>query len=838
MDGPTSATATSMWLRRCRISEAPYLTDTHYLTPPPRSELEAALRFSIARREWFRVNELLGQLRAGSVVISGGVLDVAMRDQLGGEGDCAQPPVGGSEGPRSRSPLVPHHNTAPHWGTTSAQGQHNTGGCRHSSSDCSDDERHLVPKSTNVSTYRTPLSAKQEMPAVLFPTPPPTGLMTRGTGGSIVVPASSLPACAPPPVLRFDHDSDWRTNVGGTTFLHSRPDHASSLKAQSAHHPHHLSSSVHQRGPQHLREDDTTTSAASSGTPLSSTAGPSQPRMYMAASSPSGSLSSTPHLSLAGFLADDHPTPHALVKRLLEYPHYDTNYSGPVATAVELGDVRCVRVLLRDARFDPNTGCPVRVAVTANRVECLDVLLSHPRINPNRGGALHQAVVQQKLWAVKALLENVNTQVNRYATGTSSTPLLAAIRACHASSISSSGGPVSAASLTAISSSEVDQPNITFQHPSTSLSNRYNSFLRQASPVDMVCSSLSDGGCTGTLMTSTRREVITEEEIARCLIQSPRVDTNKGFCATPLQLAAASGNVEVVRWLLSKPNTAPNRSIGLSPSPLEIAIEQDDPEVAKLLLSDPRIFVTEETVNRVEAANNIQMMQLISNLSQDMRIGYMWSMRCLVMVAFTTALWATTVCDFVFIAAASHLGVRTYPMMLVGVHVVGSVAATGALLRRRRFCGAVPWHLAVIPFLPLPETAMLSHVVRWLFADSQDVLFRQKLFEMCFLLAFVRGVVVLLPQCIVIAIAFVHGPHALHNYSAATLFFSVLALFVCGVTRMLRIPHSNKTTRGSVATTCTEGGARHRYRHGMMPTSTTVAVGTSAGGCSSRELAV
>ncbi|CUG06264.1 Hypothetical protein, putative, partial [Bodo saltans] len=77
-----SPDADAMRRRRRSVAAAPYVTDTHYKTPPPRSDLEAALRSALARKEWLRVNELLSQLRTLAVPISGGVLDVAMRTLL------------------------------------------------------------------------------------------------------------------------------------------------------------------------------------------------------------------------------------------------------------------------------------------------------------------------------------------------------------------------------------------------------------------------------------------------------------------------------------------------------------------------------------------------------------------------------------------------------------------------------------------------------------------------------------------------------------------------------------------------------------------------------------
>jgi hypothetical protein len=67
---------------------------------------------------------------------------------------------------------------------------------------------------------------------------------------------------------------------------------------------------------------------------------------------------------------------------------------------------------------------------------------------------------------------------------------------------------------------------------------------------------------------------------------------------------------------------------------------------------------------------------------------------------------------------------------------------------------------------------------------------RQRIFEVFFLLALIRGVTSLLPSSFILGTALVFGPRPLHSYSAAALFFSVVALLVCAVIRGLRIPVS------------------------------------------------
>jgi hypothetical protein len=845
--GRAPDTDATMRRRRHSVATAPYVTDTHYKTPPPRSDLEAALRIALVRKEWLRVNELLGQLRSAAVPICGGVLDVAMRTLL-----------------RINGEMVPLDDTM---ATSSAPSSLVREGSP-TSSDNSDDERQLVPKngSSSASSPSRLHYSMHSQPAGRAPSTAHTQMtLSRraSAGGLILVPASSLPPASIPTILQDSGGGDWG-NTFGSPMPTAKPiaNKSKSVKFN----PYTKMPFSNQQIPymQVNRGDgDTSTDGNSSTTPMSTPGGPHHVMMSGSApgsatlsvrngASPAGSLASTPHLSLAGFLADDHPTAHALITRLLEYPHYETSYCGPVAVAVELGDVGCVRVLLRDRRFDPNTGCPVRMAVCMNRIECMDLLLSHPRINPNRGAPLYNAVVQQKLWAVKALLDHPHTQVNRYATGASTTPLLAAIRGCSGSSaiasqpgsnslLNGSGVGVNLGG-TAPPAAADHQDDVIVVAPTTTLSNRHNSsFLRPNAsmsqqdvamgelPNSSLCGLTSRQGGTntstgagGSTSAGGLRSGISNnsgEDIARCVVQCSRVDINKGFAISPLQLAVSLGELEIARWILTKPNAAPNRAIGVWPTPLEIALEQSDAEMTHILLSDPRVYVTEEMVNQLEATNNLPILQLIASLSQDVRIGYVWSMRCLAVVAAAIALWASALCEVVFIAAASHMDVRSYSFWIVGLNVLSCVVAAASLLKRKRqndgMTNTVSWYLAVIPFAPIPESVMAAHIVRWLFSDTHDLYFRQKLFEVCYLLALVRGVCVLFPQCVVLSVAFAHAPTKLHSYAAATLFFNILALFVCCALRFLRIPRSPTAiaTEGGQFGTGIVQPQHRRYRH-------------------------
>lgn len=469
----------------------------------------------------------------------------------------------------------------------------------------------------------------------------------------------------------------------------------------------------------------------------------------------------------------------AVVASVLSFERLDTRYCGPAAVAVEEGDVESLQLVLRDYRFDVNTGCPLKLAIVLHREECFEILTRSHRVSPNRGAPLYYAVLHKNLKAVRALMEHSETLVNRYATGTSCTPLTAAIRMCQETAagsdaafvapaiFASSSGTVMLRNTSAPSSEGLD----TNVKDTARIAKENVSNIRAAG--EALHYHAAGGGATSALMSTASSSCMTTDreassscsvspkgqcdtkgrkqaqqrltasaptaeltgdlgtmlDIIRILINSPKVDVNKGFCMTPLQMAVHQRNTELVRLLLCRPNISPNRSIGLYPSPLEMSIEDDTPDVAKLLLGDPRVYVTEAMVNKLEELNNVPMLQLVTNNCSEMRMGMLWSLRCTFILITTILMWLVCICDIVFLFSSSANGQTATAAITLCLYIAGSAGVTILLAKRFASYSALSWYYGIPPLIPLAESMLLSHLWQWLFSDVRDLFVRERLFQ-------------------------------------------------------------------------------------------------------------
>lgn len=651
----------------------PYATDTNYRTPPAVSAEEESLRHAVLRSDFRKVESLLETFLAAKLVLGGGVLDLALRRR--NEPDLVSDGGDALVNCRNTSLSSPRRSPLAHRGSEA----HRTRPAHRMplDSEASDDDAEMK----EVSIKRGGLLGG------VFSSRRQSGLLDvhnaerKGPREEIVVPASSLPANQRPPAILCDSED-----------AHPSDDDAAGLMLR----PRGLVS------PQLLF-------SSSSSIPFSKTAG-----------------------GMDGTAVDDSVS---MFLSLLSYPHYNTCYCGPATVAVAEDRLQCLNMILRDVRFDPNTGCPLRVAVLKHRTACFEALMRCDRVNPNRGAPLLHAVDVGNVWAVRWLCDHPATQVNRYATGTSTTPLLCAIR-------------------------------------------RYAAVCRE------------DERSLDQQQFRSQQQLQQALDVLRCLVMCPRIDLNKGFYITPLQLAVESGLTDLTRLLLSRPNIIPNRAIGLHPAPLQIALEKEDYDALKILLADPRCYVTEEMMNSIEEQNNLSLLQLVVSHSQDLRMGTKWSLRCLAVLLLTTFLWAVNICSLALLLESAAFGKQRVAWLLLLFQSAGCCGVGYVLMRRRQPYTGIPWLVSLVPFAPLAESIAGIRIGRWLFTDVSDVVSRQRLFEVFFTVGLIRMILSVAPCALLhLVVACQLEYKALRGVSIVCLFFDALCLMCSVWVGTLRVPH-------------------------------------------------
>ena len=226
----------------------------------------------------------------------------------------------------------------------------------------------------------------------------------------------------------------------------------------------------------------------------------------------------------------------------------------------------------------------------------------------------------------------------------------------------------------------------------------------------------SSNGSTA-LLSAIRRN---DQQMACYLLSNLRVDPNKGFCCTPLQLAAQLGREECCQLLLARSSTAPNGVIGNLPSPLQLAVESENVEISRLLLTDTRIVVHDGVIDFLEANNKINLLQLLIS-TQHFRVGKLWSLRTGAFFCATFLLLLIFCFDLLFVILAAQTAAGLSVLL---IHCFSGMIAF--FFVKRKVASATSRLLPIVlPFFPLFEVSMLIAFVQNLVVARPDLTLRE-----------------------------------------------------------------------------------------------------------------
>ena len=255
-----------------------------------------------------------------------------------------------------------------------------------------------------------------------------------------------------------------------------------------------------------------------------------------------------------------------LSKTLILYTYTDFTpvQENPLVTAVLLGDVRLIKLLLLAPITDLNKGFPLVRAVENCGPEVVRLLAANSRINPNKGGALQKAVARD-MQTFEPVFANPRLNVNRLCGTVGSTALCEAI----------------------------EKRNI---------------------------------------------------PAVRLLLTHPKIEVNKGFFLTPLQVALSDPepSIAIVSMLLEKNSyyrrayggssgsslfVDVNRKLGESSSPLVMALEcaQTDIDILELLLQVENIVAdSKDVIRALEHRHDPAAEELFAKYGKLLKLGDTW----------------------------------------------------------------------------------------------------------------------------------------------------------------------------------------------------------------------
>jgi hypothetical protein len=278
----------------------------------------------------------------------------------------------------------------------------------------------------------------------------------------------------------------------------------------------------------------------------------------------------------------------ALCKRLSPVP------GAAVEEALLEGDVRATHAMLRH-RVDWTCCAPWVSIVRSQSSAVLKFALEQPQLGVliNRGYALREAVILEFNEAIQRMLELEHVDPNL-------------------------GGPLHRCAVTG----NVIAAKMLCAHPKISV----NAFT-PANGTTALCQAIISGW----------------ETVFCCLLAHPRIDVNRGFLYTPLQLCVWENRVTFVQLLISRPALLANKASGATVPPLWMAFENDQREIATLLLRDTRVDVSDGLIDALERSTNVDALQLIAEVDGSLRWGVVWRSRRSSAVAVLLLTWVTMI---------------------------------------------------------------------------------------------------------------------------------------------------------------------------------------------------
>ena len=186
------------------------------------------------------------------------------------------------------------------------------------------------------------------------------------------------------------------------------------------------------------------------------------------------------------------------------------------------------------------------------------------------------------------------------------------------------------------------------------------------------------------------------EDLICYLLGHSRIDVNKGYFSTPLEVAIRQNRAGTVRLLLSRPALQVNKTHS-DRSPLERCFRMGNIELAELLLADPRTEIDERMLDLLEEEGDLEALQHIAECdASGMKTGRTWNRRfgfglVCVMLNFVEVI---TNLNLVVLLTRNHLTVESF--LVVAAQII-SCCGCALLLFKHHAEGSI--FLRVVPFV-------------------------------------------------------------------------------------------------------------------------------------------
>lgn len=340
---------------------------------------------------------------------------------------------------------------------------------------------------------------------------------------------------------------------------------------------------------------------------------------------------------------------------------------------------------------------PVGVAAELGDAAAVTRLLSDARLDPNTNCPVRHAVRGRHLVVLRILLDHPRINPNR-----------------------------GFALYDAIMAHDVEAARMLLDHPKT--------FVNKMTP----------GYGTNPLGAAI---LAGNEEVFCSLLTHPRVDVNRGFTQTPLQLCASKGRTHFARMLLSRPTVAVNRTLGIDKTPLELAIEGGHTDLVELLLKDTRTNVPLRLISDLEEANNVEMLQRLSDTT-EFKMGPLWNRRCLLAPVSVIFLAMSALLDLRFIVLAVQVNVTAAIMLLI-LRTLAGLVVSWLLFRHPSLNSPYPRVLAAVPFIPAFEIAVNYGLFSTLMSNRPNLYTRERCYFTLKIAVALRVLFMVLPSAFV-----------------------------------------------------------------------------------------
>lgn len=349
-----------------------------------------------------------------------------------------------------------------------------------------------------------------------------------------------------------------------------------------------------------------------------------------------------------------------------------------VDAMIEARDIALIRRLAM-CQVDYRGCAPAHVAAMVGDVDALKTLLSSlpdPNI-VNRGAPLRVAIERGHDDCVRALLEFPTTDVNR-----------------------------DGALFHAVHNDRYEAFALLLRHPKIAV----NAFAPSR-------------GTTALGQAVIRRSAGT----LRDLLCHPRIDANRGFLFSPLQLAVMMDHREMVEALLAKAQVDPNFAVGSTEPPLQLALEHGNRQLTSILVGHHRTVVPMRMLAALERDDDVDTLQLLCDASKSLCVGDLWSQRYATLAGLVFVSACQLIVDFGLIIHTSSEGLARFAVAVVLVHIAAAVAGAAQLWSARVHGRFIAAH--AIPLVPVFAVTCCIFVYHASSQASFDLLGRSRTFS-------------------------------------------------------------------------------------------------------------